>query len=110
MTATSSQPSSPQLSRICLVACTSSGTVEYSHFCMGSNIIVSGAARLWRGPKAPPASPFPLRRAPPALARFRRDRRDRRGRDLVDHRLLDRYLGDLGNGRDSQLAVGLDRG
>src|ERR1700689_2092368 len=34
MTATSSQPSSPQLSRICLVACTSNGTVEYSHFGM----------------------------------------------------------------------------
>src|SRR5258705_6121486 len=33
MTATSSQPSSPQLSRICLVACTSKGTVAYSHFC-----------------------------------------------------------------------------
>src|SRR5881398_525798 len=32
MTATSSQPSSPQLSRICFVACTSSGTVAYSHF------------------------------------------------------------------------------
>src|SRR5215469_5518680 len=31
MTATSSQPSSPQPSRICLVACTSSGTVAYSH-------------------------------------------------------------------------------
>src|ERR1700731_613310 len=34
MTATSSHPSSPQLSRICLVACTSSGTVAYSHFAM----------------------------------------------------------------------------
>src|ERR1700758_1909472 len=33
-TATSSQPSSPLLSRICLVACTSSGTVWYSHLVM----------------------------------------------------------------------------
>src|SRR5215475_2087318 len=33
-TVTSSHPSCPQLSRICLVACTSSGTVAYSHFCM----------------------------------------------------------------------------
>src|SRR5580698_7039231 len=33
-TATSSQPSSPQLSSICLVACTSSGTVAYSHLGM----------------------------------------------------------------------------
>ena len=31
---TSSQPSPPQLSRICLVACTSSGTVAYSHLVM----------------------------------------------------------------------------
>src|SRR5215468_5547878 len=37
-TATSSHPSSPQLSRICLVACTSSGTVTYSHFCMGETL------------------------------------------------------------------------
>src|SRR5690606_25479208 len=36
ITATSSQPSSPQLSRICLVAWTSSGTVAYSHFCMAA--------------------------------------------------------------------------
>src|SRR5271165_5436789 len=33
-TATSSQPSSPLLSRICLVAWTSSGTVTYSHLVM----------------------------------------------------------------------------
>src|SRR6516164_9690100 len=33
-TATSSHPSSPQLSRICLVACTSSGTVTYFHLVM----------------------------------------------------------------------------
>src|SRR5271170_6852105 len=33
-TVTSSQPSSPLLSRICLVACTSSGTVTYSHLVM----------------------------------------------------------------------------
>src|SRR5215469_13463463 len=39
-TATSSHPSSPQLSRICLVACTSSGTVTYSHFCMGETLAV----------------------------------------------------------------------
>src|SRR3954451_3546443 len=31
---TSSHPSSPQLSRICLVAWTSRGTVTYSHFCI----------------------------------------------------------------------------
>src|SRR2546430_16379843 len=31
---TSSQPSSPQVSRICFVAWTSSGTVAYSHFVM----------------------------------------------------------------------------
>ena len=37
-TATSSQPSSPQLSRICFVAWTSSGTVTYSHFCMPRTI------------------------------------------------------------------------
>src|SRR4029077_9394211 len=36
ITATSSQPSSPQLSRICLVACTSRGTVTYSHLVIGS--------------------------------------------------------------------------
>src|SRR5215470_20188667 len=36
ITATSSQPSSPQLSRICLVACTSRGTVTYSHLLIGS--------------------------------------------------------------------------
>src|SRR5437879_1041400 len=34
MTVTSSQPSSPHWSRICLVACVSSGTVAYSHFVM----------------------------------------------------------------------------
>ena len=34
ITETSSQPSSPQLSRICLVAWTSSGTVAYYHICM----------------------------------------------------------------------------
>src|SRR4051794_11701668 len=35
-TLTSSYPSWPQLSKICFVACESSGTVTYSHFCMGS--------------------------------------------------------------------------
>src|SRR4030095_2845629 len=34
MPCTTPQPSSPQLSRICLVAWTSRGTVTYSHFCI----------------------------------------------------------------------------
>src|SRR5215469_5600101 len=38
-TATSSQPSSPQLSRICLVACTSSGTVAYSHLAIARTLV-----------------------------------------------------------------------
>src|SRR5688572_6284518 len=37
-TCTSSQPSSPQLSRICLVAWTSTGTVTYSHFVMAATV------------------------------------------------------------------------
>src|SRR6266404_102509 len=45
MTATSSHPSSPQLSRICLVACTSNGTVEYSHFGMDRPYALSLPAR-----------------------------------------------------------------
>src|SRR5690606_25938859 len=45
ITATSSQPSSPQLSSICLVAWTSSGTVAYSHFCMASTL--TGGRRRW---------------------------------------------------------------
>ena len=36
ITCTSSHPSCPQLSRICLVACTNSGTVTYSHLVMPS--------------------------------------------------------------------------
>src|SRR5581483_3419983 len=42
MTVTSSHPSSPQLSRICLVACTSSGTVAYSHFGMNRTLRLLG--------------------------------------------------------------------
>src|SRR5260370_21231546 len=45
MTATSSPPSSPQLSRICLVACTSNGTVAYSHFGMDRPYAYALAAR-----------------------------------------------------------------
>src|SRR5579863_9699194 len=41
-TATSSQPSSPLLSRICLVACTSSGTVWYSHLVMALTLAPGG--------------------------------------------------------------------
>ncbi len=54
-TATSSQPSSPQLSRICLVAWTSSGTVTYSHFCMGETV----AVRLGATASTPTASATP---------------------------------------------------
>src|SRR5690348_7030709 len=38
-TCTSSQPSSPKLSRICLVACTRSGAVMYSHFVMLATLV-----------------------------------------------------------------------
>src|SRR5579863_10406461 len=41
-TATSSQPSSPALSRICLVACTSSGKVAYSHLVMALTLALGG--------------------------------------------------------------------
>src|SRR5580700_5926518 len=41
-TATSSQPSSPLLSRICLVAWTSSGTVTYSHLVMALTLALGG--------------------------------------------------------------------
>src|SRR3954454_3258690 len=36
---TSSQPSAPKLSRICLVACTSSGAVMYSHLSMAPTLV-----------------------------------------------------------------------
>src|SRR3954453_5323881 len=47
-TCTSSQPSSPMLSRICLVACTSSGTVMYSHFVIAATLSMdaSNVARV----------------------------------------------------------------
>src|SRR6202000_1336868 len=41
-TATSSQPRSPLLSRICLVACTSSGTVWYSHLVIALTLALGG--------------------------------------------------------------------
>src|SRR5690606_40000720 len=44
MTETSSHPSSPQLSRICFVACDSSGTVAYSHFVMAASLLIPAAA------------------------------------------------------------------
>src|SRR5262249_57359480 len=51
-TATSSQPSSPQLSRICLVACTSRGTVAYSH------LVIRGRGAAARRPDPqPPLGP-----------------------------------------------------
>src|SRR6266566_9560178 len=52
MTATSSQPSSPQLSRICLVACTSNGTVAYSHFCCMAVTLAVRAGRRSACPRS----------------------------------------------------------
>lgn len=48
MTVTNSQPSSPQVSRICLVACDNSGTVAYSHLVMPHTL--RGKARPGRRP------------------------------------------------------------
>ena len=71
-TCTSSQPSSPHWSRICLVACTISGTVAYSH---GLAWRAALAQRLRR--MRPMATPHPTpsrcsTRAAPAAARDRR--------------------------------------
>src|SRR3954464_10064249 len=56
---TSSQPSSPQVSRICLVAWTSSGTVAYSNFLvMGASVVPvpGGDARPVPRPVPAPAA------------------------------------------------------
>ena len=76
-TCTSSQPSSPKLSRICLVACTSTGAVMYSHLVMPATLVRSTVTRGRRGSR---------RRADPRLGAARRRAPLRRPHDdgLVD--------------------------
>src|SRR3954466_9059123 len=88
---TSSQPSSHQLSRICFVACTRTGTVTYSHLVMRATLAPGSppAHRRVRDPvlEEVRAAPHEAERLVPARKGTRGVEPDRGGPGLLQRRL-----------------------